>query len=128
MKVFFATVVVIGFMAMALFGMAGMDHPAGHQDDCIAAMAQGINCAGLTASGLLELHQQFYQSFSTATLLPLLAGLLLATVLILFERSRVRMTPVLPLVRRWHEKRESRIVRPKLFRWLVRLQLSPPVP
>ena len=99
MKLVLTTLLILGLLGIAVFGVFAMNHGSGYgHNGCIAATLQGADCPkGENALSFLTFHLGAFQSFSTAifgqtilSLFLLVASLLLLARIVL---STLYITP-----------------------------------
>jgi len=78
MKSFFASVIIIGFLGVSIFGLFAMSHGDSHNSKCFAAVSSAADCSVFSSIlEFIEFHLGAIKKFSTAvfagaTELPLL--------------------------------------------------------
>lgn len=81
MKTTFATLLIFGFVGVAVFGIFAMGHGMGHEG-CIAAAANGKDCRKIPdVSSFLVFHLESFLLFSTAVFGDYFGGSLLLLLL-----------------------------------------------
>lgn len=69
MRKAFAIAVLMGFVAIAVFGFAAMGSNGGHgHNDCIASMANGTECSETPPGTFDSFHLDAYRNFSLGIL------------------------------------------------------------
>ncbi len=83
MKSALATILIVGFAGIAVFGIFAMNHGGSDHGGCIAAASSGINCPN-EGEGLsfLNFHIDTFRNFTTATFGGGMAALFAVFVLI----------------------------------------------
>ncbi len=68
MRVSFTTFLLLGFISIAVFGFAAMNHDSGYgHNGCIATIAQGTDCPKQESTlAFLTFHTGAFKGFSTA--------------------------------------------------------------
>ena len=124
---FSAVLLVVGLLAVGVFGFLGMnsmtDHEAGN---CIASLVNVVACPLEGLSSAIY-HLQAYASFSQAVFSSSLL-LLTLVLLALLAHTRALMRDLVPVVesRRLPMRESSRVVsRSKFVRWLSLFENSP---
>lgn len=104
MKFWLTTLLIIGFIAITIFGSFAMNHDStvGHNKGCIAQTLQGTECPKKEeALSFLNFHLGAFRIFLTATLFKNLAGYFILLIALLFvsvfeisKINHIKPTPV----------------------------------
>ncbi|HCM43509.1 TPA: hypothetical protein DIS55_00980 [Candidatus Kaiserbacteria bacterium] len=120
----FALLMLVGFVAVGVFGFAGMSHDMSHGSGCIAStLNNSVVCPQDALSSALY-HIAAYQSFSQATIISLSFSALALLILLaaLFAvRKKILLIPSAPLC--ILSKRRDDIPLPRREKFLRRLSL-----
>lgn len=135
MKSVFATLLIIGFLGIAVFGVFSMSRGSEHGHSyCIAATARGIDCP--KEGGALSLaifHLGAFRSFSTAIIGDGLGGISLLFLLLLWAVSARSVRELLYAASRLQPFPAYQCVayplplRRRLIRWLSLHEHSPSI-
>src|SRR3989344_4498172 len=120
----FALLVLVGFVAIGVFGFAGMSHDMSHGSGCIAsALNNTVVCPQDALSSALY-HIAAYQSFSQATIISFsLSALVLLILLAALFAVRKRPLPIPSAPLRVLSKRRDDTPLPRQEEFLRRLSL-----
>ena len=77
-----ATLILISFIAIAVFGILAMGHTQAHGDSCLATMAGNATCATENPLASLNFHLSTFKSFSQTTLATFLTLALMLLMLL----------------------------------------------
>lgn len=135
MKFLLTTVLLSGFVSVAVFGLAGAGHGArdAHGSDCIMAIAKGTDCPKQKSQAdYLAFHLNTFKSFSAVTFGEPIAASLLSILLLAFGmglRTLFGMTPPPELFsvyvrRRWRRFLDS-LPKSRLLCFLALQEHSP---
>ncbi|MDO8536699.1 MAG: hypothetical protein Q7R94_00425 [bacterium] len=136
MKAVFTVVLMGSFLAIAVFGVFAMNHGGNHDRGCIAAAAQGdADCPNqANPFAFLAFHFNTLKSFSTATIGPSLASVLLVAFALVFLSAVIpafwKITPALLSLQIHSKRRQESFEFPfqrELIHWLALHENSPSV-
>lgn len=123
-------IVLVGIIAIGVFGFTGMTHDMEHgSGNCVASAVTAVICPS-DALGSALYHIIAYKSFSkmtlTSSLLTFLFALLLLAAAALAARTRLFPIPR-TVPRAFIRKRERPAPQEKFMCWLARFENSPSV-
>ena len=119
-----ALLVLVGFIAVGVFGFAGMSHDMSHGSGCIATALNNSTVCPQDALSSALYHIAAYQDFSQATITPLsLSALVLLILLAALLTIRKRLPPISSASLHVLSKRRDDALLPQREKFLRRLSL-----
>ena len=126
---FSAVLLLVGILAVGVFGFTGMNPGMDHQSGCIASLVNVVACPLQGISSAIY-HMSAYASFSQAVFslsLILLALILLALLAATLGRLKLATPKPVPISRIAHSRLDEDSYTEKQLLWLSRFENSPSV-
>ena len=128
MKQLGAALILVSFIAIAVFGIIAMGHTQGHETSCLAKMAGNATCATENPLASLNFHLTTFKSFSQTTLATFLT-LILMLLMLLWRPTFLVLIPAQASKQtsRNYSLQDTQLPNQRMLqRWLARHELRDP--